>query len=345
MDLTKEQISLLKSNGLLDQFLKENEIEEVSEQEIFDHFLRKNPFRKYSARTQEGYESVLRIFKREMNITNWQNVQTKVVYDYKLRLDNNTKLGADAKKRTMTVIRTFFDFFRKVGDSIGIKFHHYPQIPACSFEDSGEVRSNKDLFLNKEESVIFLRQLKLFSFKHYLIARLMLGSGLRIGDVTNIEIRNLDLQNRKVKTKTKTGWKTYFFNENTSKELAFYLVQRDKITEEFPKGTPKKKQIDHLLLNHANMKIKTHSYTRQFSRLVKKAGCQKSVVVGDKERFISCHTCRRSFSTIRKNMGQIRDEISFLLGHTIQNITDLYIKMTYEQQLAIFDSHDFLSSL
>lgn len=317
----------LKEKGLYEEYLKTNQIILKSNEELIQKFLEDNDF---SSFTKEGYRLDLEYFIRTISngkeIKNLQQITSKDTYQFYINLEKNEELGVNRKKRILASIRSFYSFYEKIAKIFDgeFQFLEFPVFLKTKFkEKSAKVRSNKEVILTLEEVKVFLQTLKILNFNDYLIAKLMVGSGMRIGDIINIEINNVNFNNRSIRTMTKKGVRTYYFNKQTKDELLLYLRQRNLINTEY----------QNLFIDGNNQKIKNKSYTSIFKRIVQKVGCLKN---------ISCHSLRRSFSTIRSSMGQIKDEISFLLGHTIRNVTDKYIKKTDLEKLAIFDKYDFL---
>lgn len=316
-------MNFLKEKGLYEEFLEKNQIQLKSNEELINYFLDQNNFSEF---TKEGYGLDIQFCIETMEVKNLQKVTSKTMFQYVKYLEKSEEFGVKRKKRLLASIRSFYKFYKKITKIFEDEFHflEFPEFMIPQFkEKSAKVRSNKEVVLSLEEAKQFLKHLKLLNFKDYLISRLMLGSGMRIGDVINVEIGNIDFEKQKVRTMTKKGVRTYYFNKQTKEEILLYLRQRKQIAPEIP----------NLFIDRKGLKIKNKSYTRQFKRIVQKVGCHKN---------ISCHSLRRSFSTIRSRLGQPKDEISFLLGHTIKNVTDDYIKKTDQEKLNIFLEYDFL---
>ncbi|MFX1293308.1 MAG: tyrosine-type recombinase/integrase [Promethearchaeota archaeon] len=313
----------IKRKGMYDMYLQQINIELKSNEELIQFFLEE---KNYSDLTKKGYLSDFKYTLDKLNNKNLQQITSKDIYQFQQDLKKNDEYGIERKKRLNASLRSFYKFYRRITKIFDGEFYfiEFPEFEEIHFkEKSAKKRSNKDIVLTLKETYDFLYRMKLYSEKDYLMTLLMVGSGMRIGDVINTEIDNVDLVKRKIRTRTKSGIREYHLSEFMKKELLRYL----------PKRTKKFLESPYLFIDGDGNRLKNNSYTRQFIRIIrKKLHYHKG---------ISCHSLRRTFSTIRKKLGQQKDEISFLLGHTIKNVTDNYIKLSEEEKLAIYDQFDF----
>ena len=313
----------LMANDLYEEFLHQTEIPLKSNEELIQFFLEQNDF---TLPTRKGYTSDFKYILEQLGHKNLQKVNSRDTWEFHQHLRKTEAFGVNRKKRLLACLKSFYDFFRRITKIFPGEyfFLEFPVFEKAKFkEKDAKSRSNKEVALTKEEVMDVLFRIRLYNEQDYLIALLMAGSGLRIGDVLNIKIENIDFLKRKVRTKTKTRIQDYYFSEFIKQEILQYLPHK---TESLT--------IPYLFLNHDGERFKNTSYTRRFCRIIHRH------LKYNKQ--VSCHTLRRSFSTIRKRLGQPKDDVSFLLGHTIRNVTDRYIKLTHEEKLAIYDNYDFL---
>ena len=71
-----------------------------------------------------------------------------------------------------------------------------------------------------------LEYLNLNHFKYYLIFRLFTETGMRKGELINIDYNNVNLEKRYIKTKGKMGNKIYYIPKSLVKFLEIFLEER-----------------------------------------------------------------------------------------------------------------------
>ncbi len=146
--------------------------------------------------------------------------------------------------------------------------------------------------------------------KHRLLVELMYSSGLRVSEVVNMKIDDLDLNERMGKVIAGKGKKDrhIILSEALCEHLEDYLVERDD-------NNPYVFNIR-----------ETHITVRQAQRVVKslalKAGIKKRVF---------CHALRSSFATHLLESGTDIRIIQELLGHSNLQTTERYTKVSTEQ--------------
>jgi integrase len=319
----------------------QQQIEVKSNEELITYFL---TTKNYSEATKHSYQLDINHFITAMAIENLQQVTTKTIFEYETQLKQNELIGVERKRRLLAAVRSFYKFYRRIAKIYdNYCFIEFPEFEdRISFtEESAGLRSNKELTLSLDELKDFLRRLQCYNFTHYLIALFMAGSGLRIGDTLNIEIHNIDFGMQKVRTKTKKGIREYYFSKLVKHALLRYLKQREQI---FP-ASP------WLFVDAEGQKIKAKSYTRIFKGIIRRLMCGTCRQYRTTETQcwscrsgFSCHSLRRTFSTIRRRMKQDKDDLAFLLGHTT-DVTWRYLKLTDEEKLAIYLAYDFLAEV
>lgn len=143
--------------------------------------------------------------------------------------------------------------------------------------------------------------------RNYAIIQLLLQTGLRVGEVVNLEIRDLTLYDRsgEVRIVNAKGGKerTIPLNNSSRKALRNYLEEKNS----------KERKI--VFLSKQNRKMTVRAVQKVVSNLAEKAGIKN----------MSPHTLRHSFAInyLRSN-PECLVELSTLLGHESLDTTSIY---------------------
>ena len=149
---------------------------------------------------------------------------------------------------------------------------------------------------------------------------LMYASGLRISELTGIDLDDLELRSRLVKVHGK-GSKERIVPFGTKAEAALraYLAVRGELTDD-----PEQQA---LFVNYRGERITTRSVRRLFDGYVRKAALRAG---------ISPHTMRHSFATHLLNAGADLRAIQELLGHASLSTTQKYTHLNDWQLIAVY---------
>jgi len=145
--------------------------------------------------------------------------------------------------------------------------------------------------------------------KHKLIVMLLYSSGLRLSELTNLKIADLDINE-------KIGWVRSGKGE---KDRMFILS--DKVIEkmgEFLSG----KEVSDYIFNGRKGKMSSRLVQKIVAAAAKKAEINKNV---------SPHTLRHSFATHLLESGENIRKIQELLGHSSLSTTQLYTHVSTEE--------------
>ncbi len=142
--------------------------------------------------------------------------------------------------------------------------------------------------------------------KHKLILATMYSSGLRVSEVPEIKIRDLDLENNLLIIRQGKGRKDR--RSIISKDLA-------KVLRKYTKDKALK---DSLFESNRGGKLTTRSIQKVFSENLERANINKSA---------SCHSLRHSFATHLLEGGINIRYIQELLGHARLETTQVYTKV------------------
>ncbi|MFN4226813.1 MAG: site-specific tyrosine recombinase XerD [Candidatus Ratteibacteria bacterium] len=172
-----------------------------------------------------------------------------------------------------------------------------------------------------EEEVAKLLNLNKVSRKHLrnlAILELFYSSGLRISELCNLKISDIDLDSGFIKVKGKGNRERIcILNRETVEVLKQYLRERRGIDE-------------HLFLNNQNKKISRQSVWKIVKKYAKYAGIEKNV---------KPHTLRHTFATHLLERGLDLRIVQELLGHKSIATTEIYTHLNRKKIKEIYKKY------
>jgi len=155
------------------------------------------------------------------------------------------------------------------------------------------------------------------SLKERCVVGLLYGCGLRISEVCNLKITDIDSSNKRIKVEQGKGGKDRFtlLPPTLLEQLREYFVVA---------GKPKKYLF-------TSIQTKTAMHVRSMQVEVKKAMEKAGFESG---RF-TAHTLRHSFATHMLNQGNNIHVIKTLLGHSKLETTMIYLHLQHHTQMGI----------
>lgn len=145
--------------------------------------------------------------------------------------------------------------------------------------------------------------------KHRLIISVLYSSGLRLSELVNLKVGDLELEEN-------VGWVR---SGKGAKDRIFILSE--KIIFDLKKYLRGKKEDD-FVFEGWNGRISPRAVQKIIGTAAKKSGIKKNIHV---------HTLRHSFATHLLESGEDIRKIQELLGHSNLNTTQLYTHVTTEQ--------------
>ena len=148
-----------------------------------------------------------------------------------------------------------------------------------------------------------------------LIIELLYSTGLRVSELVNIKLKDIDTKEKVIKILGKGNKeRIVLYNNHTSRALSKYL--NDGYHE------LNKKNSGYLILNKNGDKLSDRYVRNIINKLVRKAGLNIK---------ISPHTIRHTFATDMLEEGADLVTVKELLGHESLNTTSIYTHITNEQ--------------
>lgn len=257
---------------------------------LIEIYQREMKLQNYSYRTIKTYTSLLKQFLDTFYPQNPRSITSNQIKDYLHKIITRG-LGSATVDQTINSLRMLYK-----------DIYNQPFI----IEEISRPRSERRIptVLSKEEV------LKIFEVTdnptHKLILQLMYSSGLRVSEVVNLRVQDIQLYNLTLFIRGGKGHK--------DRISVFSQVLKSMLLRQMSGKSAK----EFLFVTQRGGKYTTRSIQKVFEQAVKKAKIQKSA---------SCHTLRHCFATHLLEAGTDIRYIQNLLGHASITTTNIYTKV------------------
>lgn len=262
--------------------------------------------KKYSNNTIKSYKQDLDKFKNYMN-KNISDIDSKDIHQY-LKYLAEIPLTDKSIARNISCLKSFYKFLLIE-----------KEIDKNPMEDIEIPKIKKSLpKALTEEEIIKLLDIPLidnFSYRNKAMLELLYATGMRVSELINLTLQDIDLNEATVRTLGKGSKERIIpIGDYALKYMKIYL-------EEYRSKLLKKDWNNFLFLNNHGKQI-----TRQgFFKVIKK----RKEEIGLKKE-LSPHTLRHSFATHLLNHGADLRSIQELLGHSDIGTTQIYTNVSNE---------------
>lgn len=264
------------------------------------------------------YESINDMTLNEIRFLNNSDIYGYIYYLVK----NNNQIGTRLKK--IEHLRAFFDYlyriknklFKEPFKQIKRQKNEYKHLP--NYLSLTEAKNLLNNFANKKDNFKNLR--------NYTIVSLFLNSGLRISELVNLKISDINLVNNTFLINGKGNKeRTGYLNEEAKNILLKYLNLRNEII------CPDKETSKYLFISTRKKKI----CDRQVRRIIKNG----YIDCGIENDNYSVHTLRHTFATILYKSGTDIKILKELLGHSRIETTQIYTHLHNESVMRTMQEH------
>ena len=178
---------------------------------------------------------------------------------------------------------------------------------------------------NELESMLEVSKNGEYGIRNYLIIELMYSTGVRVSELINIKLSDIDFENKKIRILGKGSYERFvFFGEYANEAISNYL---ECLRLKLLKG----KTNDFLFLNKNGDKITNRGVFSIIDNIIKETSIKTKV---------SPHTLRHTFATHLLDNGCDLRSVQEMLGHKNINSTEVYTHVTSERLKDIyFKSH------
>lgn len=275
--------------------------------------------KKYSDYTEKNYE--LDLFKYfeylDKNKLNYLTVKYKDVSNFTLFLAKQNYKSTTIN-RIDSSIRSFYNYLE-----LEEKINGNP------FKAASNLKVPKRLpnYFKYDEYLTMISVIDKddYEYRNRLILEMLFATGLRVSELSNIKIKDIDFSEREIKIMGKGSKERFvFYNKECATVLDSYLKEcRSKLLNG--------KDSEYLFINHLGDKLTDRGIRLIIDKIVKKS-CIKSKV--------SPHTFRHTFATMLLNEGCNIKSVQELLGHSSLGTTGIYTHLTNDEvRLAYMKAH------
>ena len=264
----------------------------------------------YSSHTIIGYTNHLDHFLKflkDKNINNYNDASYNIIRSYinKLYEDKYTS------KSICNYISSLRSFFKYLKNEEVIKNNPMVLIQNPKLEK----KLPKYLYYEDMEKILNVPDLNTdIGIRDSLILELLYVTGIRVSELVNIKLSDIDYNDRKIKINGKGNkGRIVLYGTRCEELLNKYLKIRDNFL---------KNSNDYLILGKMGKKINDRMIRTIISDIARKAGVKLK---------ISPHTFRHTFATHMLNEGADLRSVQELLGHENLSTTTIYTHVTNER--------------
>ena len=278
----------------------------MKKQEIIIRFIKQARIENYSEATVKNYASALKLFLQWVSELKVDKISDDDIQNYLYFCKQKKQYSFSSMKQVLATIRFLYGkvFHQAVPKVLDIKLRKPVYLPT--------VLSAKDI-----SRLIRVTN----NLKHKIILLLIYSGGLRLGELLNLKIGDIDSESMKVHIRQAKGKKDRYIMLS----VKTLLMLRDYYKKYQPK--------DFLIEGQKGGKYSPTSVQSVFKTALKKSGIKKKVTV---------HSLRHSFATHLLDKGTDIRYIQELLGHKRLETTQIYTHVSSHSINKIRSPADFL---
>lgn len=276
--------------------------------EIHDFLENLKVIRNYSENTIITYEEELKRFENYINEKkiDYKNITKEEIWEYLKYLEEEKHYSNASVAKHITTLRSFYNYLKEE-----------QKLERNIFKSIKNPKIKKRLpnVLNYEE-IAFLFDFKEIKtpreYQTKVIFELLYASGIRVSELSNLKIKDIDINENKMKVTGKGNKeRIVFFGDVAKKAIIEFLSVREKLI--------KKEDLGYLLVNAKGAQLSRSS----IEQIVKKEVEKKAL-----QHHVSPHTLRHTFAThLLENGADIRT-VQELLGHEQLGTTEIYTHLS-----------------
>lgn len=222
--------------------------------------------------------------------------------------------------RKLAALRTFFQFLVREG---------LLEMNPAKLVSTPRLEKKLPKHLSIEEAVKFVETPSLetaLGKRDRAMLELMYATGVRVAELTKLNIGHLDYKNRLIRVTGKRRKERIVpFGEPALAALHAYLEVRESLLDAAPIS---EREPEALFLNYQGTRITTRSVGRMVEKYIR-------ICAGRYD--ISPHALRHSFATHLLDSGADLRDIQELLGHARLSTTQIYTHVSMEKLIAVYD--------
>lgn len=274
-----------------------------------------------SDRTKASYHNDLEIYKNFLEnngVINVKEIQSEHIKEF-LKERNNEETTTIA--HNLTVIKNFHSYLLK---------ENLVKNDVSEFIERPKLRKAlpKTLSIEDIDKLLDIELTSPFDYRNKAMLELMYGCGLRVSELVNLEMNDLDMANCFIRIMGKGNKeRTIPLGEYSIHYLKEYLLVREQLL--------KKRPCNKLFLNNHGLGITRQGFFKNLKEILEEKGLNPNV---------SPHTLRHSFATHLINRGADLRSIQEMLGHSDISTTKIYTRVSDEKVLEDYNKFHLRSN-
>jgi len=265
----------------------------------------------FSPKTVESYGYELKLYKEFLDYKkiNYLKITKEEIRSY-LRYLDDLKYKTATISANLSALRSFYSYL--VSNDL---------INTNPFKRVNNPKKERKLpnFLNQLEIEDLLEFYSLedsLNVRNRLIIEVLYATGLRVSELVNIEIKNINFSEQTIKVLGKGNKERMVFFGDYAKELLEVYLQK------FRKELLKNNANDYLFLNNKGNRLSSRSV-----EIILKKAIDSSAI----KNKVTPHTIRHTFATHLLNNGADIKSVQELLGHESLSTTQIYTHVTSDR--------------
>lgn len=264
----------------------------------------------YSDNTVRNYEIDLddyKVFLDHKQIIDYR-VDYKIIREY-IEYLNKQKYKSATISRKISALRSFYKYLYKKR-----KISSNPMILITS--PKKEKKLPKVLYINEIEELLNTPDDSVQGLRDHFIIELLYSTGIRVSEIVNIKIKDINFKNKTIKIKGKgSKERIVIYGKICANLLENYLNNSRK-------NIKNSNTNEYLILNLKGNKLTDRSIRDIINKYMQKTSIQKH---------ISPHTLRHTFATHLLDNGADLKAVQELLGHSDLGTTQIYTHVSNER--------------
>ena len=285
--------------------------------EAIDSFINYCIFEKgLSDKTKESYKNDLLIYQKYLKKNHIENVEEIKKDHIEAFLKARSSEETTTIAHNLTVIKNFHSYCLK---------EKIVKDDPSEFIDRPKLKKSlpKVLSIEDVDKLLDIKLVTPFDYRNKAMLELMYGSGLRVSELINLEMNDIDTTTALIRILGKG-------NKERDIPLGEYSIDALKKYIEVRPQLLKGKPCNKLFLNNHGTGMTRQGFFKNLKALLEEKGLNPNV---------SPHTLRHSFATHLINRGADLRSIQEMLGHADISTTKIYTKVS--DQKVIDDYYEY----